>query len=170
MSTSFNYLLVALVVIMASSIAMAASKRQADHWVYYHFDGKGFVAGPAVAGSSFLAVRNGMRPVVLAETTNIEATALPKGKGALAGICYMQSSGGKLAPEPAYIPYPRMPVRISSGDTIVATTESDDQGYFTAVLEAGRYTISAGPARTEVTVEKDNTVLVPLRAGKRMVD
>jgi len=170
MSTTFNYLLAALVVIMASSIALAASKRQADHWVYYHFDGKGFVAGPAVAGSTFLAVRNGMRPVVLADTTRAEAAALPKGKGAVAGICYVQSSGGKLAPGSTYVPYPRMPVRISSGDTIVATTESDDQGYFTAVLDAGRYTVSAGAARFEITVEKDNTVLVPLRAGKRMVD
>lgn len=170
MTTAFNYLLAAAVVLMACSITMAASKRQADHWVYYHFDGKSFAAGPAVAGNAFLAVRKGIRPVVLTGTVKNEVVALPKGTGAVAGICYLQSSGGKLAPGTAYIPYPRVPVRISSGDTIVATTESDDKGYFTAVLEAGRYTISAGPARTEVTVEKDNTVLVPLRAGKRMVD
>jgi hypothetical protein len=34
--------------------------------------------------------------VVLAKPVKIEAVALPSGKGAVAGICYIQSSGGKL--------------------------------------------------------------------------
>lgn len=163
-------LLAGLALTLMSSAALAVAKWQGDMWNYYHFDGHAFAAGQSTDGSPFLAVRNGVWPVLLTETAKIEAVALPEGKGALAGICYIQSSGGKLAPGPAYAPYPRMPVQISSGNKILTTLETDDHGYFVAALTAGRYVVSTGAAKVEVTVEKDKTVLVPLRAGKRMVD
>jgi hypothetical protein len=170
MWTALKILLAVSAVAVLSSSALAAAKWQGDMWNYYHFDGHGFEAGQVTDGSAFLAVRNGVRPVVLTEAAKIEAVALLDGKGALAGICYIQSSGGKLAAGHGYAPHPRMPVRISSGNKVLVTVETDDQGYFVAVLDAGRYVISSGAVKVEVTVEKDKTVLVPMRTGKRMVD
>lgn len=171
MSTTFNLILAVLIVVVVTSMAGAAAKRQGGQWVYYHFDGHGFAAGPGSTGSAFLAVRTGMAPLVLAEkAAQGEATALSRGTGAVAGICYLQSSGGKLAAGLPYLPVPHMSVQIFSGSRVVAMTESDDQGYFAVVLAAGRYTVSAGPARAEIIVEQESTILVPLRTGKRMVD
>jgi hypothetical protein len=47
---------------------------------------------------------------------------------------------------------------------------SDANGYFVALLAAGSYMIGSGAFAAEATVENGTTVLVPLRAGKRMVD
>jgi hypothetical protein len=62
-----------------------------------------------------------------------------------------------------------MPVQIIAGTTVVATTETDEQGYFQVLLPAGRYRVSS-KEQIEVTVDNGTTTLVPLRAGKRMVD
>jgi len=157
-------------VVCTTVTAAAATRRQADSWSYYHFDGHGFIAGPTSDGSAFVAVRDRMLPVAVTSTGNIEAVVMPPGKGAIAGICYIQSSGGKLASGYGYAPYPRIPVRIFSGDKPVAAVETDEHGFFVATLVAGRYTVSCGIATDEVKLEKDTTVLVPLRGGKRMVD
>ena len=149
----------------------AAGNRPADVWNYYHFDGAAFTPGPATDGSAYVAVREKVRPVVLtALTSDIEQTALPDGAGVIAGICYLQSSGGKLGGGRGYTPYPRMPLLISSGGKQLVTVQTDDHGYFVVVLAAGTYSIGSGPFTAEITVERGTTSLVPLRAGKRMVD
>ncbi len=170
MRTGLGIILVGLALTVMGSTALAAAKWQGYMWNYYHFDGQGFVAGKSTDGGPFLAVRNGAWPVLLTDSAKIEEVALPEGKGALAGICYMQSSGGKLASGPAYVPYSHMPVQISSGTKVLITVETDNQGFFVAELAPGRYVVSTGAVKVEVTVENNKTVLVPLRAGKRMVD
>jgi hypothetical protein len=109
-------------------------------------------------------------PLVLTRAVRTEAVALPANKGALAGICYFQNSGGKLAGGSGYAPCPRTPITISSGNTVVTNVLSDENGYFVALLAAGSYMIGSGAFAAKATVENDTTVLVPLRAGKRMVD
>jgi hypothetical protein len=47
---------------------------------------------------------------------------------------------------------------------------SDENGYFMAILAAGSYRIGNGAFAADAKVENGTTVLVPLRAGKRMVD
>lgn len=170
MSAGLNVFLAGAAVIIMCVTATAAAKRQAASWNYYHFDGRGFVAGKPADNSSFVAVRDGVRPVVLMQTAKIEPVALPSGKGAIAGICYIQSSGGKLAGGPGYAPLSHAPVMISAGETSVTTVQSDEQGYFVAVLAPGKYRVGTAPFYVEITVEKYTTKLVPLRAGKRMVD
>ena len=169
MSATLNMVLAGVAVAFMCVAATAAGKRQADHWSFYHFDGSRFVAGQPGNGTAFVAVRDGVRPVVLRAPAAINAVELVSGTGAIAGICYIQSSGGKLARGPAYLPCSRMTVQISAGDKVVATTETDEQGYFLATLAAGRYRVSSRET-IEVTVENGTTLLVPLRAGKRMVD
>jgi hypothetical protein len=95
---------------------------------------------------------------------------MPAGKGALAGICYIQSSGGRLTAGSGYAPCPRTTIAISSGSTVVTSVVSNEHGYFVAILPAGSYRIGSGAFAAEATVENGTTFLVPLRAGKRMVD
>lgn len=148
--------------------AAAMAKRSPLQWSYFHFDGTGFVAGRPETGA-FLAVREGVRPVVAADGWNMEAAELAAGHGAVAGICYLQSSGGKLRARAGFHPVPGVQVAISDGDRVIATAKTDDNGFFVAALPAGSYRLSAGAA-VEVKVSAGQTALIPLRVGKRMVD
>jgi hypothetical protein len=109
-------------------------------------------------------------PVVLTRMTKVEAVSQPPGTGALAGICYIQSSGGKFGGGHGYTPCPRTSLTIYSGDTVVLLTQTDETGHFVAVLPAGAFRVVSGTFSAEASVENGTTTLVPLRAGKRMVD
>ena len=170
MSSGTTFFLAGLALIVMCVTVSAASKRPGAVWNYYHFDGRGFAAGPSPDGRPFLAVRDRCLPVVLTRMAGIKAQALPAGKGALAGICYIQSSGGKLAGNSGYLPCPGVSLSISSGSGVVVTVPTDADGFFVAVLDAGSYTVGSGAFSSRATVEKGTTILAPLRAGKRMVD
>lgn len=165
------FLLISVIGTALPASSSAADAPPADTWRYYHFDGSAFTPGPAVDGSAFIAVRGKMRPVVLTvQTSSVEQTPLPDGSGVIAGICYLQSSGGKLASGSGFRPYPRVPLLISTGGKEFVTVQTDDHGYFLVVLPAGTYSVGSGPFTADITVESGITTLVPLRAGKRMVD
>jgi hypothetical protein len=171
MSKAILLLLVFLICTALPAAASAAGERPGAVWNYYHFDGIAFTPGPTVDGSAFVAILEKVRPVVLtALASDIEKTALPDGEGAIAGICYLQSSGGKLGSDGGFKPFPRVPLLISSGGKELVTVQTDDHGYFVVVLPAGTYSIGSGPFTAKITVERGITTLVPLRAGKRMVD
>ena len=171
MSKAIFFLSALLICSAVSAPASAAAKRPADVWNYYHFDGIAFIPGPTVDGSAFVAVREKVQPVVLTtQPSQIEPTALPNGAGVIAGICYLQSSGGKLGSGSGFAPYPRVPLLISSGGKQLVTVQTDDHGYFVVVLPVGTYSVGSTPFTAEITVESGITTLVPLRAGKRMVD
>lgn len=169
MSHCSRLLLAGLIMMALCLTASAAAKRQGTAWNYYYFDGNGFVAGQPAEGS-VVAVREGSLPVVLAQPAKPEAVALPAGKGAVAGICYIQSSGGKLGGGQGYIPASGVSLKIFSGNQIAATVETDENGYFTAVLGAGDYRIGNPPLSIEVHITNGTTTLASLRSGKRMVD
>jgi hypothetical protein len=170
MSNGATLFLGALMVVILCVAASAFSIRPDTAWNYYHFDGHGFSAGQPAAGTPFLALRDGVLPVVLSRPTKVESVALPADKGVIAGICFIQSSGGRLTEGLGYAPCPRTPVTISSGSTVVTKVDSDENGYFVVVLPAGSYRVSSGVFGVESKVVKGTTKLVPLRAGKRMVD
>jgi len=169
MSTSVNVFLTGLLLLVISLTAVAAAKRPVGKWNFFHFDGSSFVSGPSADGGTQVAVLAGFRPVLLKKGEKPAAVDLAAGTGALAGICFIQRSGGKLKRGPAYLPCAAMPVQISTGGKVVATVMTDDQGYFQVTVTAGRYRIEAKEA-VEVTVENGATALIPLRAGKRMAD
>jgi hypothetical protein len=151
--------------------ASAAGRHPTETWTYYHFDGASFSPGQSTDGTPFIAVQEKVRPVVMvAPASQPELTALPDGAGVIAGICYLQSTGGKLGGTKGYKPYPRVPLLISSGEKPFVTVQTDDTGHFMAVLPTGTYAIGSGPFTIDITVERGITTLVPLRAGKRMVD
>ncbi|MBL0226650.1 MAG: hypothetical protein IPQ16_14080 [Geobacteraceae bacterium] len=170
MYSGSTLLLMLLAAAIMCTAVSAASRRQGSAWNYYHFDGRSFVAGQPAGDSPFVAVQDRAVPVVLTRPAQVGTTALPPDKGALAGISYIQSSGGRLVGSLGYIPCPAVPLTISAGTTPVMHTQTDESGYFVAVLPAGVYRVSNGSFSVETTLENGTTVLVPLRAGKRMVD
>lgn len=171
MSRTIIFLLIFLIVTALSATASAAGKRPFDVWNYYHFDGVIFSPGPASDGSAFVAVREKAQPVIVtAQGSAVDQIDLPDGTGAIAGICYIQSSGGKLVAGSGYKPYPRVPLLISTGGKRLVTVQTDDHGFFVVVLPAGTYSVGSGPFTAEIAVEAGVTTLVPLRVGKRMVD
>ncbi|MHB8057732.1 MAG: hypothetical protein ACYDHC_07545 [Desulfuromonadaceae bacterium] len=151
--------------------APAAANRPVAAWNYYHFDGNAFTPGPAVDGNAFVAVREKLLPVILsAPTATIEQTPLPDGAGVIAGICYLQISGGKLGGAGGFKPCQQVLLTIFSAGKPFITAQSDDNGYFVVVLPAGTYSIGSEPFSADITVERGITTLAPLRVGKRMVD
>jgi hypothetical protein len=171
MFKSIHILLSVLICCTIPAAASAAGKRPADTWNYYHFDGTAFKSGPSSDGTAYLAVREKLQPVVLTSQASPAAqTTLPDGAGVIAGICYLQSSGGKLGGGSRYKPCSHAALLISSGGRQLVTVQTDENGYFVAVLQSGAYSVGSGPITTAITVEPGTTTLVPLRAGKRMVD
>jgi hypothetical protein len=170
MYTGSTIFLTGLLVAVICVTAPAFAKRPGGSWSYNHFDGRAFVAGQPSGGGPFIALRERMRPVVVTQPSQIELSPLPADRGAVAGICFIQRSGGKLANVSGYSPVPGTPVKILSGGKVVTTLEADEHGYFVAEVTAGKCSVSSGPATVEVTVENGKTVLVPLRTGKRMAD
>ena len=170
MSRGAVFFMSGLMVFIMCMTVYAFSKRPVADWNYYHFDGHRFIAGQPANDGAYLALRDGVLPVVLTRPTKVEAVALPAGKGALAGICYIQRSGGKLSESNGYLPCPPTNITISTGNTAVTSVLSDENGYFIKLLPAGRYKVSSGAFMVETRVEIGSSVLVPLRAGKRMVE
>ena len=168
MPNGFRFCLVALTVALTCLTAHAFAKRPVELWSFFYYDGNAFVAGKPAPLSPFVAVRDGFIPVVETRVERIQAVKLPEGTGALAGICYVQSYGGKLKPAGGYHPVPMLAVPITAGEKPIATPETDGNGFFVATLPAGTYRV--GNQGVEVKIESGTTRLLPLRVGKRMVD
>lgn len=172
MTTAGTLAIVLMLCSLTCSTSGAASRRPSDAWSYYHFDGAEFKAGPAVNGSAFIAVRERVQPMVLLEkSSNIEPVDLAADSGAVAGICYYQRSGGKLGGGTGgYAACVRSELMISSSGKSYKKLQTDDYGYFVTVLPAGTYMIGSGAFINEFTVDNGATTIIPLKAGKRMVD
>lgn len=170
MPKAISFFLAGLILVVACGAAHSASRRPPKGFVYYHFNGQAFVAGMPAAGGPFVAVGGRLQPRVETGPEKIEEVGLEPGKGAIAGICYIQNSGGKLASAAGYTPCRRTALRISGNEAKPTAVMTDDEGYFVAMLDPGLYRIGDAPLWVEVRVEEGQTTLVPLRAGKRMVD
>jgi hypothetical protein len=169
--TTGTTLLLATVTLAVICVAVsAASKRPGAIRSYYHFDGGSLVKGPPPASGPYLAVQDRAVPVILSGPAGTEATGLPPGMGALAGICFIRTAGGKLTGNSGFSPSPDLPLALSSGGKVVLRTRTDKSGFFVAVLPAGVYRIGSGAFIVEANIESGNTTLVALQAGKRMVD
>ncbi|GFO61109.1 hypothetical protein GMST_34340 [Geomonas silvestris] len=111
-----------------------------------------------------------MQPIVQVKGALV-GVPLSKGMGAIVGVCFTETSGGKLkAVRPRSVLYPQLPVEIRSGSRLVVSTQTDEQGFFQAVLPAGTYQVSSRRGNVEVNVASGVTTMISLRVGKRMVD
>lgn len=157
--------LVASLTIPAAGLPMGS---RPDDSRTMHFDGSAFREGNIV-GQPAVATRIGHFPQLLQEGSPREIRPLPPGTGALAGICYIQQSGGKLGSHPTFLPRSDMPVTVR-GAGVEKETRCDGNGFFSLALPPGRYEVRSSADSGTVTIELDKTTLIPLRGGKRMVD
>lgn len=133
----------------------------------WHFDGREFIPG---AGDVALLIRDGYLPIIKSAEGLTPSVALSAGQGAIAGFCYLQTSGGKLANHGSFMPTEGFPVRIIGAGGRQWQTTSDPRGFFTLPLPAGSYEIQGTGNPATVTVSAGKTALIALRTGKRMVD
>ena len=134
----------------------------------WHFDGREFVPG-ARNGDMVILVRDGYLPVMRTES-EAPSTALPNGAGAIAGVCYVQVTGGKLANRSETLQESGCRVKIISASGEVRHATADQYGFFYLSLPAGIYEVHGAGSPINFTVSEGRTALVALRTGKRMVD
>jgi len=160
----------ALILLAFCVTATAAARRPSEKWTFCHFDGSNFVSGKPAEGADYIAVGDKLQPLIANSSAKLKPVSLPSGKGAVTGIAYIQRSGGKLGNGAGYIGVPRLTLQAISAEKIVETFETDEKGYFTANIDPGQYRLGSAPFYVDVTVKEGKTTIVPLRAGKRMVD
>jgi hypothetical protein len=135
-------------------------------WLAYHFDGNAFRSGGG-AKSATVYLKEGYLPFF--EAVGGKETKLPEGRGVIAGICYLQTAGGKLKEGDVYIPIQNVPVEII-GDSWRQTVKTTPSGFFVGVLPPGDYEVRLPGATGKIGVEGGKTSLLAVRGGKRMVD
>ena len=135
----------------------------------WQFNGQEFVPG-AGDGGMVILVRDGYLPVLRTGDESSPSTALPVGAGAIAGICYVQVAGGKLATRSGALPESGCPVEVSDPLRVVRHATADQHGFFSLSLPAGTYEVHGAGSSIKLTVTEGRTALVALRTGKRMVD
>ncbi len=162
-------LILPLITLMSlSSCTLPATT--ASTWQPFSFNGTGFVPGER-EGMPSLWIRDGFIPRT--EKMGPEAAdigRLPAKVGAVAGVCYLQTSGGKLADTSGSTPYADEQITIKSASDGVFVTRTDDRGLFIETLYPGEYEFSCRGAGSPARVFEGKTTLVTIRGGKRMVD
>lgn len=142
----------------------------ASTWQPVAFNGIEFVPGEQ-KDMPTLWIRDGFIP----RTEKLGSAAenigrLPSKVGAVAGICYLQASGGKLADKSGIAPYADEQITIKSTREGVFVTRTDDNGLFIETLYPGEYNFSCRGAGASAVITEGKTTLVRIRGGKRMVD
>lgn len=139
-------------------------------WEKYSFNGQEFQRG-GIESRPSLWIRYGYLPrIEEPRDASRNYGKLPPKSGAVAGICYLQTSGGKLADQSGAKPLPDEQITISSRELGVSVTRSDTAGFFVEELFPGDYRLFCRGAEVSVSIKEGQTALVPIRGGKRMVD
>jgi hypothetical protein len=162
--------IIRVIILMIFPIIFSCAGTNSSPWKAYFFDGSNF--SPANDNTSnTIWVRSGHFPST-AEPVPGSASAdrLPPGTGAVAGICYRQTTGGKIAAQNSFTPYPDEQITFKCNTEGVSVTRTDNDGYFAEYLTAGEYELFCRGVRAEFRINKGETTLVPIRGGKRMAD
>lgn len=142
----------------------------ASPWKAYIFDGITF-SPTTDSNSKTIWLRSGHFPIV-AELPPAAALSdvLPPGTGAVAGICFSQTSGNKTSTLNPLSPYTDEQITFKSAVDGVAVTRTDKNGYFIEYLPAGEYELFCRGVKTTLRIKPGETTLIPIRGGKRMAD
>lgn len=162
--TSRSILLLLLTPVIFSCSSNASS------WTPYLFNESGFHPS-MVAPSKALWIRPGYFPYNGQDSPHASGNAkLPAGTGAVAGICYLQTSGGKIASQNMITPLPDEQITMKLIGEGVFVTRTDDKGYFTDALYPGDYEFYCRGVKVSGKIRRGETTLIPIRGGKRMAD
>lgn len=139
-------------------------------WQPYTFNGVEFV-NQKIAGHPSIWVRDGYSP----RTSEPDKVTADTGKlaprsGAVSGVCYIHTSGGKFADRGGFEPLADEQITIRNARYGVSVIRSDAAGFFMEELFPETYELFCRGAKSEVVVREGKTVLTVIRGGKRMVD
>lgn len=139
-------------------------------WAPYAFDGINLSPASNTSPNA-IWVQSGYLPITSKPTSDSSPSGrLPPGTGAVAGICYIQITGGKISGHNSFAPFPDEQITFKGKAGETATSKTDKDGYFTEYMTAGDYELLCRGARAEFSVKSGETTLVPIRGGKRMAD
>lgn len=159
-----------VIVLLIVTITTACAGGNSSLWRPYTFDGTSFAPSTAADAKS-IWLRSGQFPMISAKDPGSALSdRLPPGTGAVAGICYRQTAGGKLSGQNSFAPYPDEQITLRSKTDGVFVTRTDKNGYFTEYLAAGSYELFCRGSRIEIMIKQEETTLAPIRGGKRMAD
>jgi len=159
----------ALAALLTLTASCSLSANQAK-WEKFSFNGQDFQAD-GLENLPVIWVRDGYIPRVKEpDDASRDAGKLPLKAGAIAGLCYLRISGGKLVAQSGAIPLPNEPITIRHPKDGVSVTNSDGAGFFIEKLLPGDYQLFCRGAGVAVRVQAGTTVLVPIRGAKRMAD
>lgn len=163
-------LIIRAIILLVFPLIFSCAGGNSSLWKPYIFDGVNF--SPTSDNSSkAIWLRSGHFPTTSEQPPGSESSErLPPGTGAVAGICYLQTSGGKLSKINAVTPFPDEQITFRSKTEGVSVTRTDSNGYFIEYLTAGKYELFCRGVHTEFSVKQGETTLVPIRGGKRMAD
>lgn len=155
---------------MILTLSLSCAGVDSSLWKPYTFDGKSFSQSEET-NSGTIWLRSGHFPSLSAIAPgSVRSDRLSPKTGAVAGICYLQTSGGKLAGQKSFTPYPNEQISLKSKMHGVFVTRTDNNGNFAEQLPAGEYELSCRGGRAMITIQQGETTLTPLRGGKRMAD
>lgn len=153
-----------------SLIACTNSAFSPQTWQAHTFVGPEFLPGEQPSRPS-IWLRDGYIPrTVNPGAQAVDIGRLPPKSGAVAGICYLQTSGGKLADQAGFQAFPDEQITIRNDQTGIFITRTDDNGYFIETLYPGKYEFYCRGAVSSAVIAEGKTTLVRLRGGKRMAD
>jgi len=139
-------------------------------WEKFSFNGQDFQADGFENRPAIWVRADYIPRVKEPDDASRDAGKLPPKAGAVAGLCYLQISGGKLVDQSGAIPLPNEQITIRHPKDSVSVTSSDGAGFFVKELFPGDYQLFCRGTGVEVRVKEGTTVLVPIRGAKRMAD
>lgn len=156
--------------LLLSPLFFACSNSNASSWTPYMFNGTSFYIANDTP-SKAIWIRHGFLPYSGQDSPYTAANMkLPPGTGAVAGICYLLTSGGKIASQNMITPLPDEQITMKLTGEGIFVTRTDNSGYFTDALYPGDYEFSCRGVKVLGKVRTGETTFIPLRGGKRMAD
>jgi hypothetical protein len=152
------------------SASCSHSNSRISLWQPYTFNGVEFV-NQKIEGLPSIWVRDGFSPrTEEPEKAAVDTGKLPPGSGAVSGVCYIHSSGGKIADKSGFELLPDEQITIRNSRDGASVIRSDAAGLFTEELSPDPYQLFCRGAKVQVVVREGKTVLTVIRGGKRMAD
>lgn len=162
--------IIRITILLIFPLIFSCAGGSSSAWKPYIFDGI-YLSPASNASPNALWVQNGYLPRAIKPTSqSLTSDKLPPGTGAVAGICYLQTTGGKISRQSSFATFPDEQITFKGKTGETSTTKTDKNGYFTAYLTDGDYELFCRGARTGFSVKAGETTLVPIRGGKRMAD
>lgn len=136
-------------------------------WRRFAFNGMDFQETSQPKKISVL-LKNGYLPDIVSAGQVPREDVLPEGTGGVAGICYIETGGGKQK-RGGHIPLGGAVIELSKGAWRMAA-RADVQGYFVLALPPGEYELKLFGFSGRFRVESGKNALVAVRGGKQTAD